>query len=102
MQFYLFGHPLSERLNFHERKLFISNIKGNFYEREQELNAREKTLDQSLCGILLSSDAFRYVHPAQMGLLEDPVNLGVLMNAEHHAQPKKLWSMLTPCSLLFQ
>lgn len=53
-----------------------------FYEGVQELDAREKSLNQSLCRILLPSDAFYYVHPIQVGLLEDPVKLGVLMNAK--------------------
>lgn len=71
MQFLFIQSFLSGRLNFHESKLFITNIKGNFYERVQELDAREKTLNQSLYRVLLPSDAFYYVHPLQTGLLED-------------------------------
>lgn len=102
MQFLFVQSFLSVRLTFNESKLFTANIKGNFYERVQELDAREKTLTQSLCRVRLPSDAFYHVHPVQAGLLEDPVKLGVLMNAKHHAHPNKLWSMLTPCSLPFQ
>lgn len=48
----LFVQPfLSVRLNFHKSKLFITNIKGNFYERVQELDAREKTLIKIRVGL---------------------------------------------------
>lgn len=79
----------------------FSEVKQTFM-KVWELNAGEKSPGQSLCRILLPSDAFCYLHPVQVGLLEDTVKLGVLMNAKHHAQPNKLQLMLTPCSLSLQ
>lgn len=42
MQFLFLQSSLSVRLNFFESKLFINNIKGSFYERVQEHDARGK------------------------------------------------------------
>lgn len=72
------------------------------HERAWELGAGEQSPQQSLCGILLPSGAFCYLHPVQVGLLGDPVKLGVLMKAKHHGQPNKLQLVLTHCSLSFQ
>lgn len=98
----LFVQPfLSVRLNFHKSKLFITNIKGNFYERVQELDAREKTLIKICVGLFYLQMHFIMCILCKQDVGRS-VKLGVLMNAEHHAQPDKLWSMLTPCFLLFQ
>lgn len=47
--------------------------------------------------ILLPPDAFYYLHPVQVGLLEEPMKLEVITSAETHAQLNKLVN----CNALF-
>lgn len=67
----------------------FSEVKQTFM-KEWEYNAGGKCTQQSPCSILLPSDAFYYLHPVQVGLLEGPMKLEVLIKAKTHAQLNKL------------
>lgn len=79
-----------------------SDVKHTFIKECREFDAWEKNPWRSLCRVLLPSDAFYYLHPVQVGLLEDSVKLGVLTNAKYRARPNKLRLMLTRWSLSLQ